>query len=117
MLKRAQASSRFDAERLLNRLFAAYGYLAPLAEPGWRAEQQAAGPVVALNDIHALLTVPPAAAADYTRTKAGHRFTLPASTGSKGRSRLTVYDKDGIERVFVGVRFSPETERPHGDQP
>ena len=123
LLRKAQASSRFDAVRFLQQLFNAYAYLAPAVQTGWRADHGGAGPVVALNDVHALLTVLPAAAADYPReefacdllrldrapdtlTSTGHRFDLPASTGSKGRNRLTVYDETGAERVFVGIQFS-----------
>ena len=123
LLRKAQATSRFDAGRFLQQLFDAYAYLAPKVQPGWDADHAGAGPVVALNGIHKLLTVLPVAAADYpreefacdllrldrapdTRTGAGHGFSLPASTGSKGRDRLTVYDEAGAERVFVGIRFS-----------
>jgi hypothetical protein len=42
-----------------------------------------------------------------TRTRKGYRFTMPASTGSKGRSRLTVYDERGAEHIYVGIAFSP----------
>lgn len=62
-LRKAQATSRFDAGRFLKQLFDAYGYLAKIAQPGWRPGQAGPGPVVALNDVHALLTVLPAAAA------------------------------------------------------
>lgn len=123
LLRKAQATSRFEATRFLQQLFDAYSYLAPVAQPGWHADHAGTGPVVALNDIHALLTVLPAAAADYPReefacnllrldrapdtlTSTGHQFGLPASTGSKGRNRLTVYDETGVERVFVGIQFS-----------
>lgn len=123
LLRDAQAASKFDAGRFLGQLFSGYAYLAPLGQPGWRADKRGAGPVVALNDLYALLTVLPAAGAEYsreafacdllrldrapdTRTRAGHRFALPASTGSKGRDRLTFYDEGGAERVYVGVRFS-----------
>ena len=121
-LRQAQAASRFDAARFLGQLFDAYAYLARIAQPAWRADQAGDGPVIALNDIHALLTLLPAAAADYsreafacdllrlnrapdTRTSSGHRFTLPASTG---RNRLTVYDEHGAQHVYVGVRFAHE---------
>jgi hypothetical protein len=131
-LRQAQAASRFDAAKFLAQIFAAYAYLAPLAQPGWQANKAGDGPVVALNDIHALLTLHPAAAADYSReafacdllrldrapdtsTGTGHRFTLPASTGSKGRNRLTVYDEHGVEHVYVGVRFAREAAPPGGD--
>lgn len=123
LLRKAQASSRFDAARFLQQLFNAYAHLAPAVQGGWRADQAGTGPVIALNDVHAMLTMLPAAAADYPReefacdllrldrapdtlTSTGHRFDLPASTGSKGRNRLTVYDETGAERVFVGVQFS-----------
>ena len=135
LLKRAQGDTRFDAERFLNRLFGAYAYLAPVAEPGWTAGQAGPGPVVALADVHALLTQLPVAAADYpreefacdllrldrapdTRTRGGHGFSLPASTGSKGRNRLTVFDEQGEERVFVGLRFlGASAGEPHADRP
>jgi len=123
LLRKAQATSRFDAVRFLQQLFDAYAYLAPVAQSGWRVDHARAGPVVALNDVHTLLTMLPAAAADYPReefacdllrldrapdtlTSTGHRFDLPASTGSKGRNRLNVYDETGAERVFVGIQFS-----------
>jgi hypothetical protein len=78
--------------------------------------------VVLLLDIYELLTLRPGAASEYsreafavdvlrldrapdTRTKRGHAFSLPASTGSKGRSRLTVYDETGTEHVYVGIAF------------
>ena len=123
LLRKAQTTSRFDAGRFLQQLFDAYAYLAPVAQSGWRADHAGAGPVVALNDLHALMTMLPAAAADYPReqfvcdllrldrapdtlTSTGHRFSLPASTGTKGRNRLTVYDETGAERVFVGIQFA-----------
>lgn len=123
ILRKAQSTSRFDAVRFLQQLFNAYTYLAPVAQSGWRVDHAGAGPIVALNDIHALLTVLPVASADYAReefacdllrldrapdtlTSTGHRFSLPASTGSKGRNRLTMYDEAGTERVFVGIQFS-----------
>ena len=124
-LRQAQAASRFDVGRFLEQLFDAYSYLARIAQPTWRADQAGDGPVVALNDIHTLLTLLPTAASDYsreafacdllrldrapdTRSRTGHRFTLPASTGSKGRNRLTVYDEHGAQHVYVGVRFARE---------
>jgi hypothetical protein len=130
-LRQAQAASRFDAARFLGQVFNAYAYLAPRAQPGWQASKAGDGPVVPLNAIHALLTLHPAAAAEYPReafacdllrlnrapdtsTGGGHRFTLPASTGSKGRNRLTVFDEHGTEHVYVGVRFSREAA-PLGD--
>ena len=123
LLQKAQVSSRFDAGRFLGQVFKGYERLAPLARPDWKPDRPGAGPVVALNDIYEVLTLLPVAASEYSRdafatdllrldgapdtvTAKGHRFTLPASTGSKGRDRMTVYDESGAERVFVGVQFS-----------
>ena len=135
-LRRAQAATRFDAARFLAQLFTFYGHLAREAQPSWRADRVGDGPVVPLHEIHALLTVQHAAAAypreafacdllrvdraPDTRIGAGLRFTLPASTGSKGRDRLTVYDEGGAEWVFVGIRFSREAVAlgaDHADRP
>lgn len=127
LLQAAQRAEGFNAARFLSRLFAGYAYLAPVAQPGWKPDARGAGPVVPLNDIYAVLTLLPAAASDYTReefgvdllrldrapdtrTSLGHAFTLPASTGSKGRDRLTVYDERGAEHVFVGIRFTREAQ-------
>ena len=121
-LKKAQAGARFDARRFLNQLFGAYAYLAPMAQPGWRPSTSGNGPVVTLNDAYGLFTVGPAGG-DYpreafavdllrldrapdTRTSLGHRFALPASTGSKGRDRIGVYDETGVERLYFGIRFA-----------
>ena len=126
-LKKAQAATLFDAVRVLGQMFAVYGTLARTIQPAWRPDANADGPVVALNDIHAALTVLPVAAASYpreafavdllrlnrlpdTRTAGGHCFTLPASTGSKGRDRLTVYDETGGEHIYVGIRFSRDSK-------
>jgi hypothetical protein len=122
-LKQAQAATGFDATRVLGQMFAVYGSLARAIQPAWRPDLGGDGPVVALNEIHAALTVLPVAAASYprdafavdllrlnrlpdTRTAGGHRFSLPASTGSKGRDRLTVYDETGSEHIYVGIRFT-----------
>src|ERR1035438_1929576 len=89
-----------------------YRPLAAAIEPAWRPHPGKAGPLVALLDLHALLTIMPAAAADYpveefaadllrldrapdTITGAGHRFAFAAGTGTKGRKRLTVFDEQG----------------------
>jgi hypothetical protein len=124
-LRKAQISSRFDAAKFLSQLFSAYEYLAKIDQPKWDAKAMGDGPVVQLADIHDILTLLPIAAGDYareefacdllrldrapdTRTR-GMRFSLPASTGSKGRSRLNVFDETGEERVFVGIRFSRDS--------
>jgi hypothetical protein len=121
LLKRAQDGAAFNAETFLEMLFRAATLL---ARADARAEAPRPGAVVPLADIYDLLTLRPGAAADYpreafavdllrldrapdTRTKRGHRFSLPASTGSKGRGRLAVYDEQGAEHVYVGIAFQP----------
>ena len=125
-LKKAQDSSAFNAESFLETLFRAATHL---ARADARADAPRPGAVVPLLDIYELLTLRPGAAADYpreafavdllrldrapdTRTRRGHRFSLPASTGSKGRSRLTVYDERGAEHVYVGIAFQPDGAGP-----
>jgi hypothetical protein len=115
-LSRAQQANRFNAPAFLEQLWRAYAALAG----DWSAQSD--GPVISLLAIHDLLTLHPAAAADFpreafaadllrlnrapdTRTRAGLGFDLPASTGSKGRERMVVYDEQGTEHVFVGLRF------------
>jgi hypothetical protein len=119
-LRRRQATEAFNAPAFLGMLFRAYAWAAPRSDPGWRAERIGDGPVVALADILALLTLgeteysAEAFAVDLlrldrapdTRTRGGHRFALPASTGTKGRGRIGVYDEAGIEHVYFGIRFS-----------
>lgn len=121
LLKKAQDRSAFNAEAFLEMLFKAATHL---TRADARADEPRPGAVVPLLDIYELLTLRPGAAADYPReafavdllrldrapdtsTRRGHRFSLPASTGSKGRSRLTVYDEHGAEHVFVGIAFRP----------
>ncbi len=123
LLGKAQAETRFDAAKRLNQLFRAYAPLALANQPGWKEDMDGDGPAILLDEIHAILTLLPAAAADYpreafacdilrldrapeTQTQSGHRFSFPSSTGSKGRNRLAVFDEDGVERVFVAIRFS-----------
>lgn len=125
LLKKAQDNSVFDAEAFLEMLFRAATHL---ARADARAHEPRPGAVVSLLDIYALLTLRPGATAEYpreafavdllrldrapdTRTRRGHPFSLPASTGSKGRGRLTVYDEHGAEHVYVGIAFGrPSTK-------
>jgi hypothetical protein len=119
LLKKAQDSATFNAASFLATLFRAAAILAPTDN---RADEPRPGVVVPLLDIYDVLTLRPGQAADYpreafavhvllldrapdTRTKGGHSFSLPASTGSKGKSRLTVYDEAGAEHVYVGIAF------------
>jgi hypothetical protein len=124
LLKQAQEKSAFNAEAFLELLFRAATHLARESE---RADEPRPGAVVPLLDIYDLLTLRPGAASDYpreafavdvlrldrlpdTRTRRGYGFRLPASTGTKGRSRLTVYDESGVEHVYVGVAFQANGE-------
>jgi hypothetical protein len=119
-LKAAQQGGRFNAASFLEQLWRAYLHL---VAQGWKAHDASDGPTVSLSHIYTLLTLLPVAAADYpreefvcdllrlnrapdTRTRAGWGFNLPASTGSKGSDRLTVYDESGAEHIFVGIRFT-----------
>jgi hypothetical protein len=118
-LKAVQLTGRFNAAGFLDQLWRAYLHLAPSP---WKPQNPSDGPTVSLSQIHALLTLLPAAATDYpreafvcdllrlnrepdTKTRGGWSFSLPSSTGSKGQDRLTVYDERGAEHVFVGIRF------------
>jgi len=119
LLRKAQDKSAFNADAFLNMLFRAATHL---ARSDARSDEPRPGAVVSLLDIYELLTLRPGAATDYpreafavdllrldrapdTRTQHGHLFSLPASTGSKGRSRLAVYDEQGAEHVYVGIAF------------
>jgi hypothetical protein len=110
-----QQSSRFNTRAFLDRLVRAYAILAPQ----WRGGE---GPLVPLADLHELLTLWPAAAADYpleeflcdllrldrepdARTGRGHRFELGGSTGTKGGRRLTAFDETGAQHDYFAVRF------------
>ena len=80
------------------------------------------GRVVALTDIHDTLTLLPSA--DYPReeyardlllldrqpdlrTRTGERFEFPHGTTTKGLRPLIVYDEQGAQRTYYGVRFVP----------
>ena len=80
------------------------------------------GRVVALTDIHDTLTLLPSA--DYPReefardlllldrrpdlrTRSGERFEFPHGTTTKGVRPLIVYDEQGAQRTYYGVRFAP----------
>ena len=125
LLKQAQDKSAFNADAFLAMLFKAATHL---ARTDARSDEPRPGAVVSLFDIYELLTLRPGAATDYpreafavdllrldrapdTRTPYGHLFSLPASTGSKGRSRLVVYDEQGAEHVYVGIAFRRDGTR------
>jgi hypothetical protein len=110
-----QRPNRFNARALLDRVVKAY---TALARDWTRGE----GPLISLADLHDLLTVLPAAAADYpleqflcdllrldrepdARTTRGHRFELGGSTGTKGGKRLTAFDETGAQHDYFAIRF------------
>jgi len=110
-----QQSGRFNARSFLDRLLRAYVVLAP----DWRTGE---GPLVSLAALHDVLTLLPAAAADYpmeeflvdllrldrepdARSSRAHRFELGGSTGTKGAKRLTVFDESGAQHDSYAVRF------------
>jgi hypothetical protein len=110
-----QRSGRFNARSFLDRLLRGYAVLAP----SWRTGE---GPLVELAALHDVLTLLPAAAADYpmeeflvdllrldrepdARSGRGHRFELGGSTGTKGAKRLTVFDEAGAQHDYYAVRF------------
>lgn len=110
---------RFREQQFLELLYRTWRRLI-----GADRREAGAGPVIALADIHETLTLLPGA--DYPseefardlllldrkpdlRTSDGCRFELPASTLSKGRmKRVVVYDEQGKERFYIGVRFVKE---------
>ena len=127
LLRQAQAAQGVRPAVILGRIFQSYGSLAPGLQPGWRANHREPGPVVPLIDIHAALTMLPEAEAAYprdafacdllrlnrapdTRTRDGRGFALAASTASKGRNVLRVYDENGNEHVYAGIRFTAPIE-------
>lgn len=114
-----QRPNRFNARAFLDRLARAYAVLAP----DWRTGE---GPLVALAAIHEVLTLLPAAAADYpmeeflvdllrldrdpdARSGRGHRFELGGSTGTKGAKRLTVYDESGAQHDYFAIRLAVDS--------
>ena len=106
----------------LDRLLKPYALLARAEDAAWRANQPGSGPLLALADLHEMLTLLPAAAADYpaeefacdllrldrhpdARTGRGHRFELAGSTGKKGAKRLTLFDETGAQHDYYAIRF------------
>jgi hypothetical protein len=112
LLAKAQKSpQRFREEAFLDLIWRTYRRLVGRGEPGR---------VVALIEIHDTLTLLPGA--DYPReefardlllmdrrpdlrTRGGDRFEFPRGTTTKGMKPLIVYDEQGTERVYYGIRF------------
>ncbi|MGH7102578.1 MAG: hypothetical protein ACREFJ_09280 [Acetobacteraceae bacterium] len=122
LIARAQkAPQRFREEQFLNLL---YHVWRRLAGSGWSGA--GIGPPVAVVDIHETLTLFPGTAypiEEFARdlllldrkphllTKDGCGFELPASTGSKGKTRrIIAYDERGVEHVYIGLRFKKRTD-------
>lgn len=120
-----QRPNRFNARSFLDRLFRAYMVLAAARVPDWQPNRPGEGPLVPLADLHELLTLMPAAAADYpleeflldllrldrqpdARTGRGHRFELGGSTGTKGAKRLSAFDETGAQHDYFAIRFGSE---------
>jgi hypothetical protein len=99
--------------------------LAAARAPDWQPNRSGDGPLVPLADLHDLLTLLPAAAADYpleeflldllrldrqpdARTGRGHRFELGGSTGTKGAKRLSAFDETGAQHDYYAIRFGSE---------
>jgi hypothetical protein len=117
-----QRPERFNARQFLDRLFPLYEAKARAEETSWRPNQPGQGPLVSLADLHELLTLLPAAVADYPQEaftadllrldrqpdatgSAGHRFELSGSTGRKGGKRLTLFDETGQQHDYFAIRF------------
>ena len=117
-----QRPDRFNARRFLDRLFLLYDSRARAEDPAWRPTQAGEGPLVSLADLHAMLTLLPAAGADYPQEEFvadllrldrhpdatgshGHSFELAGSTGRKGGKRLTLFDETGEQHDYYAIRF------------
>ncbi|MEJ0019420.1 MAG: hypothetical protein WDN25_23285 [Acetobacteraceae bacterium] len=117
-----QRPERFNARQFLDRLFALYQSVARAEDPEWRPARAGEGPLVSLADLYELLTLLPAAGADYpleefttdllrldrhpdATDKGGRRFELGGSTGRKGGKRLTVFDEAGEQHDYFAIRF------------
>ena len=117
-----QRPERFNARQFLDRLFALYATKARAEDPAWRPDRLGQGPLVSLADLHDLLTLLPAAGADYPQVEFvadllrldrrpdatdshGRRFELGGSTGRKGGKRLTLFDETGEQHDYYAIRF------------
>ena len=117
-----QRPDRFNARQFLDRLFLLYDSKARAEDPAWRPTRPGQGPLVSLADLHDLMTVLPAAGADYPQEEFvadllrldrqpdatdshGRRFELSGSTGRKGGKRLTLFDETGEQHDYFAIRF------------
>ena len=118
MQKRPQ---RFKEQQFLDLLYQAYKLR---TSDEWRKIEKGQGPVVPLAELHDLLTILPGS--DYSieefgrdlllldrkpdlRTRDRSSCQFPGSTlGKTGVKRVMVYDEQGRERVYIGIRFIRE---------
>ncbi len=115
LAKAQKRPQRFREEAFLDLIWRTYRRLV-----GREGNGTGQGRVVALVDIHDTLTLLPGA--DYPReefardlllmdrrpdlrTRGGDRFEFPRGTTTKGMKPLIVYDEQGNERVYYGIRF------------
>lgn len=116
LLAEQKRPQRFREEQFLEVLYRAWRRLA-----GAEGKPGGIGQVVSLAEIHDTLTLLPGT--DYPaeefardlllldrkpelRTRDGSRFEFAASSVSKGKmKRLVVYDEQGGERAYFGIRF------------
>jgi hypothetical protein len=126
LLARQKQPQRFNEQKLLETLFEGYCRLDRRLLRDWTPEVPGNGPVVPLMKIYELMTLLPGSEREYPkeefardihlldrqpdlRTKDGRRFALPAATGTKvAGQRLTVVDQQGIEKIYVSIRFDKE---------
>lgn len=127
-LKANQAApARFKANQFLEALYRAYRMLLSAQDQGPRTQamQIGAGPVVALDKIYQAFTLQPGAAAEYGQadfardlylldvsgvraTAKGQRFSLPASSGTRGGKLFSFVTQDGETINYYGIRFEAE---------
>jgi hypothetical protein len=126
LLARQKRPQRFNEQKLLETLFEVYRRLDRRILRDWTPELRDKGPVVPLIKIYELMTLLPGSEREYPkeefardihlldrqpdlRTKDGRRFALPAATGTKvAGQRLTVVDQQGIEKIYVSIRFDKD---------
>jgi hypothetical protein len=127
-----QRPERFNARQFLDRLFSLYESKARAEDPAWRPTRPGPGPLVSLADLYGLLTLLPAAGADYPLEEFtadllrldrqpdatgshGRRFELGGSTGRKGGKRLSLFDETGEQHDYYAIRFILEPSNGRAD--
>ncbi len=117
LAKAQKRPQRFREQAFLDLIWRAYRRLVGRE---WNGTDP--GRVVALIDIHETVTLLPGS--DYPqeefardlllldrrpdlRARSGERFEFPRGTTTKGIKPLIVYDEQGAERIYYGIRFVP----------